>query len=125
MTHPPKKSDLLNRRKDDNFQNWNAECQNDLSNDLPPLQDPETAVDSATVLKQGDLLKGQKDGKLTLQNVSLPPIYIPFLPKREVHAHSPDEVVKTTQGEKISKCFLQINFDDYLAVGLCNICRIR
>lgn len=95
------------------FKNWNAECQNDLSKDLPPRQDPETALDSATLLKQGNLIEGQKDGKLTLQNVSLPPIYTPFLTKIEVHAHSPDEVVKTIRGKKIHKCFLQINFDDY------------
>lgn len=106
------------------FKDWNAECQNDLSKDLPPRQDPETALDSATLLKQGNLVKGQKDGKLTLQNVSLPPIYTPFLTKIEVHAHSPDEVVKTTRGKKYTNAFFRLILTIILAVGLCNIYRI-
>ena len=49
---------------------------------------------------KGHLPKDQKDGKLTLKNVSLPTIYIYFLPKIQVHVHCPDKVVKKTQGKK-------------------------
>lgn len=86
------------------------------SKNLPTLRDPEMAFYSAPLVKQDILRKDQTDGKLTLQNVSLPPIYIPFFPKTEVRAHSPDEVVKTTQENTQThntQCFLQINFDDY------------
>lgn len=57
------------------------------------------------------------------RNVSLPPMYIPFLLNREVRAHSPDEVVKTTQEKKIHNFFRLILMIIW-AIGLHNICGI-
>lgn len=56
---------------------------------------------------KGHLPKGQKDGKSTLQNVSLPTIYIHFLPKIQVHVHCL-MVIKKTQGKKMCKCFCRL-----------------